>query len=351
METPHAFTGTFDSLMGYLPFPLAPPGGQASLRTVGDNSCDNRFVVVDVGSRYGLHPTWKPAQEIMCFELYEPDASESKRLQHKYADYPNIRVHQKALGSVSGVADLIHRRHRGLSSFYEIEAPVPEISGFHNSFDAATTEQVEVAVLDELFPSGRVHFLKVDAEGSELEILMGAEALLQTTVQGVRAEVSFTPIYKGAGTFGDIHNCLSAHGFVLLNLDYNGRGTPQSFLASGEKYGRLLTTDAVWIVPANEIANRTSGSTTSALLHQALFLLLNGASDVALKTLQYMAKLDDRWLSEPSPTHELVRRYLANEFRVCLSSPSADATTLHKAWQDLFHAPFPSGHLFWEEFG
>lgn len=65
--------------------------------------------------------------------------------------------------------------------------------------------------------AGRVDFIKLDTQGSELDILRGAERVLDS-VWGLEIEVEFSPLYQGQPLFTDVDTFLRARGFVLWRL-------------------------------------------------------------------------------------------------------------------------------------
>jgi hypothetical protein len=63
----------------------------------------------------------------------------------------------------------------------------------------------------------RADFLELDVQGSELDVLIGAEATLRTTL-GVQVEVEFVPIYVDQPLFADVDRFLRGRGFELFDL-------------------------------------------------------------------------------------------------------------------------------------
>jgi hypothetical protein len=61
-------------------------------------------------------------------------------------------------------------------------------------------------------------FLKLDTQGTELEILRSGAALLPS-VLGVKVEASFRPYYRGQALFSDVDTYLRGHGFELFALE------------------------------------------------------------------------------------------------------------------------------------
>lgn len=62
--------------------------------------------------------------------------------------------------------------------------------------------------------------LTLDTQGSELEILEGAEASLKARTLAIICEVEFVELYKGQKLFGDACKTLDALGFEFCGFDY-----------------------------------------------------------------------------------------------------------------------------------
>jgi len=75
------------------------------------------------------------------------------------------------------------------------------------------TEKIELVRLDDACGGRRVDFLKIDAQGSELDIMMsGPDALAQAAA--VQLEVSFVPLYRDQPTLGTIDLFMRSNGFL-----------------------------------------------------------------------------------------------------------------------------------------
>jgi FkbM family methyltransferase len=80
---------------------------------------------------------------------------------------------------------------------------------------------VETVTLDECLTRHRIDaadFLKLDTQGSELDILHGAMGTLQAQTVGVQVEVEFAPMYVGQPLFADVDAFLRDNGFALFDL-------------------------------------------------------------------------------------------------------------------------------------
>lgn len=79
-------------------------------------------------------------------------------------------------------------------------------------------------VLGELDRPFRYHFLKIDAQGAEYEILKGAEKFLRTSCVGLHLELLTLPLLKGAKLLPEVVAYLDSFGFELTKK-YPAHGT------------------------------------------------------------------------------------------------------------------------------
>ncbi|WP_078119415.1 FkbM family methyltransferase [Thiosocius teredinicola] len=101
----------------------------------------------------------------------------------------------------------VYEKHKGSSS---IHVPDGDPEKYN---DSVTTVNVEARKLDDIVGEGTVNFMKIDAEGSEPEVLLGADRLLtESTDLGIVLE--FAPsFYAGTSRGADLLDLLSSRGF------------------------------------------------------------------------------------------------------------------------------------------
>jgi FkbM family methyltransferase len=179
-------------------------------------------VVFDVGANDGR--TVLRIQDQLCrprIHAFEPVAATYQTLVRRTSGFSNVRTHPLALGARPG---------RETIYLNEIDAM--------NSFSADWTaspvgvQQVDVSTVDEVMAREAIdfiHFLKVDTEGHELEVLRGAEkALLESRVALIQLEVGVDQIRKKMLSLEEARIYLAARGFYLQGI-YNQcvtHGTP-----------------------------------------------------------------------------------------------------------------------------
>jgi FkbM family methyltransferase len=174
--------------------------------------------LIDVGARWGRSAAWdgiSAISEILCFE---PDAEEAARLNETAS--PNVKYVPVALGGADGELDIHITRQPACSSAYP---PIPKLyENYPDLFDTAPekTETVRCRTLDGILSEleiESVDCIKIDTQGSELNILRGAEkALVSCALLDI--EVIFNPLYEGQPLFCDIDQFMRDHGFTLWRI-------------------------------------------------------------------------------------------------------------------------------------
>ena len=174
--------------------------------------------LIDIGARWGAVSAWDSIaskSEILCFE---PDATEAARLN---ADAPpNVRYLPLALGKTDGDLDINVTRQPACSSVY---SPIPSL--YENYPDLADTtpvkvERVPCRTLDGVLSELQIEAadcIKIDTQGSELDILKGAVATLKGCTM-LDVELIFNPLYAGQPLFCDIDRYMRDQGFTLWRI-------------------------------------------------------------------------------------------------------------------------------------
>jgi hypothetical protein len=144
---------------------------------------------------------------------------------------------------------LYETAYPGCTSLYEPDPEVidrfSQISTDYN-FKVVKEHKVLTHRLDALYLTADL--IKLDVQGSELEVLRGGRATLSDAV-AVQVEVEFLPLYKGQPTAGAVFAFMEERGFFLHQLRDCG-GSPFKPFETAVAYlpaGQLLYADAVFI--------------------------------------------------------------------------------------------------------
>jgi ribosomal protein L31 len=109
-----------------------------------------------------------------------------------------------------------------MSSLLEPDVQVTRRFYLGNKFTVESTINVPTVPLDEAaaqYGFGDACFLKLDTQGTELDILQSGARLVRESVLGVHVECAFHPFYKGQALFADVDAYLRQRGFVLVTLN------------------------------------------------------------------------------------------------------------------------------------
>jgi FkbM family methyltransferase len=308
-------------------------------------------VVLDAGARYGLHPTWAEVRTIATFHLFEMDPAEAARLTRKYGNERNIKVHAIALFSKDATLRANVSQHRALNSLYSTDGDLLNRNDYMTDRFAVLGElEVAARTIDSIFQDQPIHFFKLDIEGSELDALKGAGRALRNSVLGVRSEVCFAPIYKAAPLFGDVHHYLLEQGFELLNLDYTGQGNKAGRFTCPGRYGKLISSDAVWVIGNDRLFAHRGAALIDNVVRMSMFLMLNNAADLAIDTL--LKAVTTAGVSfdtvRKTPLFVALHRKALLHFKDLSMLPMFDHAELFETYQTIFNLEFPALNQFYE---
>lgn len=199
------------------------------------------LTIIDVGCRGGIDETLAPLLPYARIYGFDADRQECERLTALHGS-DRITFVPVALGATQGSASLHITADPACSSLYRPDAAA---SRAFPALEVTRLERSEALTLDTLDAWAEregvtdVSLLKLDTQGSELDVLRGATRMIET-VWAIKTEVEFNPIYLGQPLFGDVDAFLRSHGFALwrlLNLthyskDHGGSRTDRQVFAA-----------------------------------------------------------------------------------------------------------------------
>lgn len=188
---------------------------------LADLSLRRGALVFDVGANIGnfsesvlAHQPWV---QIHAFEpLVEPRA----KLQTALAPYgKGIVINAIALGAERGERLFYVNNFDEASSFFENGRV---LNGGLYGIDFSTVATIPVTIDTVANYVGehrleRIDLLKLDVQGFELEVLKGAEPVLDR-IDAIYCEAQFEELYRGGPLAGDIFTWLHKRGFELLRM-------------------------------------------------------------------------------------------------------------------------------------
>ncbi|MBA3421976.1 MAG: FkbM family methyltransferase [Thermoleophilaceae bacterium] len=198
--------------------------------------------VIDVGAHHGqfalLASRRFPNAMLWCFE---PLPEAQKKLK-TVADHSRVMVIGAAAGKHPSEQELHVSRASDSSSL------LPILGSYTTAFPGTEEDRrtsVSVVRLDDVFeqPPPRPSLLKIDSQGSELDVLAGAERLLRS-VDAIFVECSFVEFYAGQALISQVIAHLLERSFFLAGVysvvrDRVGRCLQADLLfATTERHGR-----------------------------------------------------------------------------------------------------------------
>ncbi len=175
-----------------------------------------KITLVDVGSLDGLKKPWSDVRTVLRIIGFEPQDKIAQTIQKDSGDLQGA----VAVGAEEGVAELHITYKPDNSSLVLPNHTFTQRLAVGERFNVVRKESVRVMSLDvwlEQEGVTSVYFLKIDTQGTEGDVLRGAQHALQS-VLGLDIEVNFAERYKGQAYFSDIDRVLREAGFVLFDL-------------------------------------------------------------------------------------------------------------------------------------
>jgi FkbM family methyltransferase len=270
---------------------------------------DAALTLVDVGSAGGLQRRWRPYASILSAVLFDPrEAVASGALGRGQR-----RVYPVALGREAGQATLNVLALPNMSSTLEPNRQL--LGGFRKKgahSEIVSTEPLTVETLDEIAARDgfRPDVLKIDTQGSELEIIEGARRVLSESVLMAEVEVSFLERYRGQPLCDDVLRHMRGQGFDLIELSRlkryraaNTLGIANIGLGQGQRAGRLAYGDAIFLRSEPDLLERGRADRGVSILRAVLGLLAYGKPDMAARLLDQGRDLVDADIRQRLATH------------------------------------------------
>ncbi|CAO3362845.1 FkbM family methyltransferase [Azospirillum melinis] len=208
--------------------------------------------LIDVGARGDVDPLFQQLASLTALLGFEPDAGEAARLQRDgAAGWAGFRIEATALAERAGpvtlhlaAADTNHSLRPANAAFIDRYAMVKFLPAGEVRLQARTMDEVVFA------PDGHPHWgelLKIDTQGTELEILRGAERTLAERTVAIVCEVEFAEVYRGQSLFSDVERFLRDRGFSFYGFsELHGRSRKSLDKRRAAGRERLLWSDAIF---------------------------------------------------------------------------------------------------------
>ncbi len=161
-----------------------------------NNLYKDKLIIFDVGAFHGnfVSRCLKICKKKTNYHIFEPSSNEYKILQNKFYKLKNCNINNCALGEKSGTKIFYESHIPTISSFkknnsisylnsrilfFKLLKIIPKSINFNNVY---TETKVNVLTLDQYCKNlliDKIDYLKIDVEGFEKEVLIGAKNLIK----------------------------------------------------------------------------------------------------------------------------------------------------------------------------
>jgi FkbM family methyltransferase len=187
------------------------------------------LVIVDAGALdafNGSRWTKLPADKVRVHG-FEPDVPECQKLNKAAAKADvDFQFHPVALARRTGPAQFYRFAEPAANSFYAANDRLvsrwcyTRTLTLASQFKVVERPSLEAVSLSDWAKTNAVtdvDFIKLNVQGAELDILSGAEMLLNNTL-GLLVEQTFNPTYVGAPLFGEVYEFIRNAGFCMFDV-------------------------------------------------------------------------------------------------------------------------------------
>jgi FkbM family methyltransferase len=231
--------------------------------------------LIDVGARGGIDKRWAPYYDKMDVMAFEPDPEECASLNSRSFPYA-VRYLPFALGAMDGQqAKLRICKQPGCSSLLEPNIELCKQFPYGWAMEVVDELPITLNRMDSVCKDFSPDVIKIDTQGTELDVLRGAGTLLNN-VLAIELEVEFVPQYRNQSLFADVDAFMRQQGFMLRGIRRtNWRTQAEHVHPFG---GQIIHGDVLYIRP--ERMNCDKGHLILAAYRQYDLLAHYGATSL-----------------------------------------------------------------------
>ncbi len=255
-----------------------------------------RLCVADVGGAGGPEPQWKGWENLCFFYTFDPDP----RAQPWSTPSQNFPI---GLWSQKSTQPIHLTAYPPASSLFKADSEVVETFQLNHLFKEIGTRNVKLDTVDKVLAEHRVDFLKIDAEGAELEILKGATRVLTQQCLGLQVEALFSPLRRNAPLFSELDTYVRYFDFELFQLQRE-HWIRKNRISTYDSTPQLIWGNVLYLLPKKLFLKRLKESATPEKLFAKYILIL-----LAYKLYDYAYELCEAF---SSPHSEKIKELLCS---------------------------------------
>lgn len=277
--------------------------------------CESAISLVDIGAAGGLQDRWKPFSRFVDLVAVEPDPRAKESIERlESTTLKSLHRLTSPLASTPREIDFYLCKHPRQSSLLKPNSQHFAKYSDGHKWDVERVEQMSAITLDFALNSKiQPDFLKLDTQGSELDILQGATATLHSCL-GIEVEVEFREMYQSQPLFGDLSKFLLDNDFDFVDFVAFGKWERSRPDGLRTFLGELIHADALFLRSPESAVGLAKKLNDPALIRRYLALLfIYLRSDMMRATLKLAF---DQGLVDKLTTKEL--REIADKIDVRL---------------------------------
>jgi FkbM family methyltransferase len=213
-----------------------------------DKNLNQKFTLLDIGAANGANGRWNIISDKLTSILVEPHKESAKDLKLQ-----GLEVIESVLHSEDNKEIKFYSTRKPMcSSFYKPN--FDHLKNFLNKerFEIVSESTFSTKTLDsEIIRFQQPNFIKIDTEGSELDILKGSKNTL-LNVFGLEVECSFYQLRVGQPLFEEVRSYLKSLDFVFIDFVSMIRSEKDNFGFSGQPQ----ITDALFLKNEDKIIEK-----------------------------------------------------------------------------------------------
>ena len=184
------------------------------IRYLLNKNLNQKFTLLDIGAANGANGRWNIVSDKLSTILVEPHKESAKNLKSEGLEVIESVLHSEDDKEIK----FYNTRKPMCSSFYR-----PNFNHLKNFLDKERFEIISEDTFNsksldtEIVKFTQPNFIKIDTEGSELDILKGSKNTL-LNVFGLEVECSFHQLREGQPLFEEIRSYLKDFDFVFIDF-------------------------------------------------------------------------------------------------------------------------------------
>lgn len=198
------------------------------------------ITLLDIGAAQGIGlELWNAYLDQVSRILFEPDPDAFQQLRSTLGH--NDKAINAALWSSSCKKKLYLTKKRMCSSLYEPNLTYTSLFPDPERWHVEEVKDIKTDTLDS-FDLSPVDFIKIDTQGSELDILQGGVKTLDSCL-GIELEVEFVEIYKNQPLFDKVLSFMLSKNFEFFDFVVEYRYNRETL----NRTGQLAFADALFL--------------------------------------------------------------------------------------------------------